>query len=228
LAAANATATTLPAEAGTAKPMKTNLPVEIAYTDRASAISNPTPNTLRISPLPSSPVPEIAQQSLPISSPSREFQIKAVFLLNFAQLTAWPPAAFADKAEEKAPIVIGILGVNPFGSFLDGAVREEVVQGRHLVVEHYRTPEQITSCHILYLGRSEADAVDHIPEGLKWKPVLMVTDAESAAAGTAVVQFLTESGRIRLRINAQAAKAANLTLSPKLLRAAEVVGSTAD
>jgi len=196
LAAANVTATSLPAEAGTAKPIKTNLLVEIAYTDRASAITNPTPNAARVSSLPSSPTPEMAQQSLPVPSPSRESQIKAVFLLNFAQLTEWTPAAFSDRADEKAPIVIGILGANPFGSFLAEAVREEVVQGRHLVVEHYRTVEQITNCHILYLGRSGSDRLDHIPEVLKRKPVLTVTDAESAAMGGAVVRFLTESGRV--------------------------------
>ena len=30
------------------------------------------------------------------TAPSKEYQVKAVFLFNFAQFVEWPPAAFAD------------------------------------------------------------------------------------------------------------------------------------
>jgi len=38
-----------------------------------------------------------------------------------------------------------------------------------------------------------------------------------------MVRFVTEKNRIRLRINLEAAKAVNLTISSKLLRPAEIV-----
>ena len=47
---------------------------------------------------------------------SREYQLKAVFLYNFAQFTEWPTNVFAD---DKSPIVIGIVGTDPF----DGVFR---------------------------------------------------------------------------------------------------------
>ena len=40
-----------------------------------------------------------------------------------------------------------------------------------------------------------------------------------------MIQFATENNRIRLRINVEAARAAGLTISSKLLRPAEIVGS---
>lgn len=40
-----------------------------------------------------------------------EYQVKAAFLFNFAKFVTWPPAAFSDP---HAPIVIGILGDDPF------------------------------------------------------------------------------------------------------------------
>ena len=38
-----------------------------------------------------------------------------------------------------------------------------------------------------------------------------------------MIQFVTDKSRIRLRINLDAAQAANLTISSKLLRVAELV-----
>src|SRR5882724_8451605 len=71
---------------------------------------------------------------------SREYQLKAVFLYNFAQFTDWPESAFAD---EKSPIVIGVLGSDPFGPALNDTIRDEKVRGRPLVVEHYRRADDI-------------------------------------------------------------------------------------
>ena len=41
-----------------------------------------------------------------------------------------------------------------------------------------------------------------------------------------MIRFVTESNRIRLKINLQAAQAAHLTISSKLLRVAEIVTPT--
>ena len=51
-----------------------------------------------------------------------EAQVKAVFLFNFAQFVDWPPEAVPDS---QAPLIIGILGEDPFGDFLDATVRGE-------------------------------------------------------------------------------------------------------
>jgi hypothetical protein len=62
---------------------------------------------------------------------SREYELKAVFLYNFAQFTDWPESAFAD---EKAPIIIGILGADPFVRALEDTVKGETVRGHPLVI----------------------------------------------------------------------------------------------
>ncbi len=43
-----------------------------------------------------------------------------------------------------------------------------------------------------------------------------------------MIQFAMENNRIRLRINVDAARAAGLTVSSKLLRPAEIVGTARD
>jgi hypothetical protein len=152
---------------------------------------------------------------------SREYQLKAVFLYNFAQFTDWPESAFAD---EKAPIVIGILGADPFGPALEDTVKGETVRGRTLVIEHYRRADEIKTCHILFISQSEARHLDEIVKGLKEKPILTVVDAGPSSAG-AIIRFTVENNKVHFRINQEAATAANLTLSSKLLRVADATPS---
>jgi hypothetical protein len=155
------------------------------------------------------------------AQPSKEFQLKAVFLYKFALYTEWPTAAFAST---NSPLVIGILGSDPFGDYLDQTVRGEVVGGRRLIVQRFGSVGEIRACHILYIGPSERTHLGPILAGLRGKPMLTVTDIEGGALQGVMVRFLTERARIRFRINLEAAKAANLSLSAKLLQVAEVVG----
>jgi hypothetical protein len=156
------------------------------------------------------------------SETSREFQIKAAFLFNFSQFTEWPPQAFPEK---DSPLVIGVLSTpDPFGGFLEETVKNEAVLGRKLVVKHFTRVAEIETCHILYIGQSEAKRLDQIVETLKVKPVLTVSDIADCTLRGVMIGFVKERNKIRFRINASAARAANLNLSSKLLRAAEIVG----
>lgn len=152
---------------------------------------------------------------------SREYAIKAAFMFNFAEFTEWPASAFPTP---DSPMVIGILGADPFGKVLDDTVRNEAVRGHRLTVERYRKVEEIKTCHILYIGQSEAGHLDQVLAALRGKPVLTFSDIEGSAPQGVMVRFVAERNKIRLRINVEAAKIAELTISSKVLRAAEIVG----
>src|SRR2546423_1848383 len=53
-----------------------------------------------------------------------EYQIKAAFLFNFARFVQWPPEAFAASG---APMVIGIIGENPFHDDLARTIQGKAV-----------------------------------------------------------------------------------------------------
>jgi hypothetical protein len=155
------------------------------------------------------------------ASPPSEYQVKAVFLFNFAQFVEWPAQAFADP---QAPFVIGILGKDPFGPDLDAVVRGETIANHPLRIERYRNIGELHNCNILFLGRTEIGELPHILEVLKGRSILTVTDAQDGDPRGVMIQLLTRSNRIRLRIDVAAAKAGNLVISSKLLRPAEIVG----
>jgi hypothetical protein len=159
-----------------------------------------------------------------VKAPS-EYQVKAVFLFNFAQFVDWPASAFADS---QAPLVIGVLGEDPFGAYLDETVRGEKVNNRPLIVERYRRVEEIKICHILFVSRSEAERLEKIFAELKERNILTVGDFEGFTKRGGMMRFVTEKNKTRLRINLEAAKAAGLTISSKLLRPAEIISPGKD
>lgn len=156
-------------------------------------------------------------------APSREYQIKAVFLFNFAQFVEWPPDAFP---EANSPLVIGVLGEDPFGQALDETVRGEQVGSRPLLIRRWRRIEDIGPCHILYISSSEQLHREKIIARLNARSTLTVGDGEDFARRGGMIRFFTDHNRIRLQINLEAVRAARLTISSKLLRPAEIVAGT--
>ena len=153
-------------------------------------------------------------------TPPPEYQVKAVFLFNFAQFVDWPAQAFPEAG---APLVIGVLGDDPFGSYLDELVRNEKIRGRPLVVRRFERVQDMHECHILFVSRNAAGQFDRIAVDLQGRSLLTVGDTENFSRLGGMVRFVTENGKIHLRINVEAAKESGLTISSKLLRWATIV-----
>jgi hypothetical protein len=158
-----------------------------------------------------------------ISSPHaqvfREYDLKALFLYNFAQFVEWPMEAFPTA---DAPIVIGVIGLDRFGKSLDDTTRNHAVQRRKLTIARYRKLAEVQGCHILFIDRSQASTLDQILGNLRGKPILTVSDIDGFADRGGMIEFITDEKKIRLRVNVPATKAANLTVSSKLLKLAEI------
>ena len=148
-------------------------------------------------------------------TPSAEYQVKAVFLFNFAQFVDWPTSAFPGA---QAPIVIAVLGKDPFGAYLDNLVRGEVIGARPLAIRRCNRVEDLAGCHLVFISRSENREMETVLTKLKGQPLLTVSDVDTFTRSGGMVRFAMESGRIRLRINVEAARSSHLTISSKVLR----------
>jgi hypothetical protein len=158
----------------------------------------------------------------PASAATQEYDLKAVFLFHFAEFVDWPSSTFGTAG---APITIAILGDDPFGRTLDQIVANETVKGRKLLVRRYERPDQVDSCQIVFISRSERGRMNRIMTRLARPGLLTVGDVSDFAKRQGIIGFITSGDRLRLRINVGAARAAGLTISSKLLRQAEVVAS---
>lgn len=153
-----------------------------------------------------------------------EYRVKATFLFQFTQFVDWPPEAFPTG---QAPLVIGILGDDPFGAFLDETVRDEKANGHPLAVQRFGRLEDVKNCQLLFVGRTDASRAGDVVAALKGRKILTVGDSNGFADRGGMIQFVTEDNKVRLRINLEAARAASLTISSKLLRPATVINTGA-
>jgi hypothetical protein len=153
-----------------------------------------------------------------------EYQVKAAYLFNFLKFVEYPTESFADPL---APIVIGVVGEDPFGNALPQVVTGKTVQGRDLVIRIYRAGEDLRGAHILFISASERKRLPMILSSLRGSSVLTVADTEGFLDAGGMIQFLSENDRVRFAINVDATSRARLKMSSKLLSLAKVVGGNA-
>jgi hypothetical protein len=158
--------------------------------------------------------------SLVCAATAPEYQVKAAFLFNFTQFVEWPADAFNAVG---SPLIIGVLGQDPFGNFLDETVRGESVNNRGLQVRRFSRVEDVDNCQVLFISNSETARLPQILDKLKGKSILTVGEADDFARRGGIIRFAMVANKIRLHINVEAAKEASLTISSKLLRPAEIV-----
>ena len=149
-----------------------------------------------------------------------EYQLKAAFLFNFLQFVEWPADAFAAA---DSPVVLGVLGDDPFGEPLDLLVQDAAVNGRRIVIRRYQRSDEIEVCHLLFVNLRNSARLKAVIAALNGRAILTVGDAEGFLEQGGMIQFVMQDNRIRLRINLDAATSAHLTLSSKLLRPAQIV-----
>jgi YfiR/HmsC-like len=149
-----------------------------------------------------------------------EYQVKAAFLYNFAKFVEWPSQAFQTPQD---PIVVCVLGHNPFGKALEEVIRGKSIEGRVFALRLVADADEASTCQILFVGSSEGRRFRSLWGNLKPAGILTVGETVGFAAGGGVINFKLDSGRVHFEINVDAAERAQLRISSKLLSLAQIV-----
>jgi hypothetical protein len=158
------------------------------------------------------------------ADPLPEYAVKAACLFNFAKYTDWPDAKFEN---DKSPVVIGVLGVDPFGPMLERVVKGRSINNRQIIVQRGRRASDMKGAHVVFISAGEAPRDAQLCAAMEAANVLTVSDAADAAdaASPAAVSFSIKSGSVVFTVNLAAAERSGLRISSKLLNlASEVVG----
>ncbi len=149
-----------------------------------------------------------------------EYKVKAGYLFKIAQFVDWPEASFTNGA---APLVIGLVGDDPFGAMLEESLAGKTINDRNVVVRRFGPQEDFTACHVLFVSRSEKDRSPKILEGLRGHAVLTVGENDRFGQLGGMINFNLVGGQVKLETNPEAAVAAGLKISSKLLAASKTV-----
>jgi len=168
------------------------------------------------------------------SASNREYQVKAAFLYNFIKFVDWPKEKTADP---NAPLIIGILGKDPFGDAFEPLRDKEkkvLIQRFQGFAELEKSGEKkkdqphpkqdaISKCHLLFVCTSESERLADILKSVKNSSILTVADTPNFLEAGGIINFVTEEKKIRFEINVTAAEKAKLKIRSQLLRLAKKV-----
>lgn len=145
---------------------------------------------------------------------SLEYQVKAVYLFNFAKFVEWPPAA------AEGPLTLCVAGRNVFGDVLAETVRGEMIGGRPLAVRVILEPQP--GCHVLFVPRGAAAGA--YLRAVRSSPVLTVGESPEFLAEGGIANFILDGANVRFEIASEAAERNGLRISSRLLRLARGPG----
>jgi hypothetical protein len=148
-----------------------------------------------------------------------EYQVKAAYLYNFAKFVEWPAATFSGPS---APVIFGILGVDPFGKNID-ALMGKTINGRNILVRRYHSLAEIQKCHVLFISASEHWHLGLILKSLSHSGMLLVSDMDSFASHGGMIGFIVTGRTIGFEVNVDAVTRAGITLHSRLMSMAVIV-----
>jgi hypothetical protein len=152
---------------------------------------------------------------------TREYEVKAAYLLNFASFATWPPHAFESPS---APFRICTVGPDVFGQTLADTIRNETIDGHPLAVVRAPPADEIRRCQILFVPAKTPDADALVAAASKW-PVVTVGETDDFLRGGGILRFALDEGRVRFDVNPRQATAVGVSLSARLLQVARRVES---
>ena len=146
---------------------------------------------------------------------SKEYQLKAAFVYNFAKFVEWPAQSFASA---DSPIIITILGRNPFGDELENTVRGRKINGHPIVVRLIQAASAARGTHLLFVSAAEDGRFGDPGNG-----VLTVGESASFAKQGGIIIFTPDEDKLRFEINAAAANQSGLKISAQLQKLASAI-----
>jgi len=149
-----------------------------------------------------------------------EYQVKAAFLYNFTRYVKWPKEAFDD---ERSPIVVAVLGSDPFGITLDKVFAGKTASGRRIQVTRFASTAKLEKCHLLFVPRDETESLPLLAKHLAGAPVLIVGESKDFAVEGGEINFYIDKKKVHFEINKMAAERAKLEISSQLLKLARIV-----
>lgn len=145
-------------------------------------------------------------------------------LLHFPQFVEWPDGVLPPGA----PIVIGIVGDDPFGRTIDEMTALRRTKDHPFVVRRLQWNEDLTKCHLIFISSSETEHIDAILAATHGSSILTIACVDRFATRGGMIELFPVQDGIDFDVNAGAAALAHLRISSKLLQLAHAIRGTAE
>ncbi|RYD64955.1 MAG: YfiR family protein [Verrucomicrobiaceae bacterium] len=155
---------------------------------------------------------------------SKEYQLKAAFLYNFAKFVEWPARSFPTP---DSPLVIGVFRTNPFGAELEKAVKGRKIKGHPIVVTLVPSANAARQAQILFVESAQDTRLAELKAALQGTPVLTVGESGAFARQGGMITFSQQNNSLRFTIDNASARKAGVKISSQLQKLALKPGGEA-
>ncbi len=150
-----------------------------------------------------------------------EYTVKIALVRNFAVFTEWPESAFVNSPDTMNLCILGDNVVQE--AFLQ--LKNKSVSGRVLNIIDINKNTNLSSCHLVFIGGRDRVQLSQVHSATYGKPILTIDDMTGINSYTGVVNLQAVDGKMRLNVNIEMAKKAQLKISSRLLKLAVIVSA---
>jgi hypothetical protein len=139
-----------------------------------------------------------------------EYEIKAQFIWNFSEFIEWPENTNKRK-------VLCTIGEDPFIFEFDELKKKSNTTSIEEIKRNINLHE-IDKCHILFVSKSEKYNLPKIFRKTAGKPILTISEINGFADKGGIIEFINESGYVKIIVNYRIGTLSNLRISARLLK----------
>ncbi len=156
-------------------------------------------------------------------APPDEARIKAAFVFNFVKFVEWPAGAFQTPS---APIVFAIVGDGATATATKLFLTDKQVGERPVVVRHLKWDEPLSGVHAVFVSDGDANRLRTVFSAAAASATLSIGEGVAFAERGGVIALLVEKRKVRFDVNTDAAHAAGLVISSRLLALTRAIHSS--
>ena len=148
-----------------------------------------------------------------------EYAVKAALVFNFARFTEWPEGTFSSQDEPMELVVFGDKDLkSPFQS-LDG----KKVADHPIVVRWTNRPDEVDSCHVLFLAGNQRDLWPQVRAAIADHSVLTIGEMNGFLESGGVMNLHLSNNKVRFQVNLDHMRENSLQISSQVLKLASMI-----
>jgi hypothetical protein len=135
---------------------------------------------------------------------------QTLFIYNFSRLIEWP------VDYRTGPFVIGVIGGSDVAGELETYTKGKKVGVQEISIIRYSTPQEIKTCHILFVPYTKTKQIPEILGLLNGKCTLIITEKFGALENGSGINFLIQGDKLKFELKADNATKFGMKFSSKL------------
>jgi hypothetical protein len=135
---------------------------------------------------------------------------QSMFIYNFSRLIEWP------ANYKTGPFIIAVMGNSNIIDELKTYTTGKSVGSQPIMIKSFKTPAEISACHILFIPFSETKQMISILPQLASKNTLIITEKNGAIEQGSAINFVVIGDKLKFELSPNNATKYEIKISSKL------------